>query len=168
MKYHTGFLGLLYSKDVGYASGRLVRELTKPLIWVHGDKAAFLPTGFQSDGASVPRVPIIYSIWGDRAHREADLHDFSYRKDAKIYILRTDVTEEYLAKCQTLEEFIRCTVSSYSPDRPEGDFLFRAAMKGQGRSYGIYQPMYIAVRTGGASSYHRMNVMDKFPLDEEC
>ena len=168
MNDQTCFLGLLNSRDVGYAAGRLVRELTKPLIWVHGDKAAFLPTGFQSDGASVPRVPIVYSIWGDRAHREADLHDFSYRKDAKIYILRPDVTRGDLAKCLTLEEFIRCTASSYSPDRSEGDFLFREAMKGQRRSWWIYQPMYVAVRGGGSASYHRMNVMDKFPLDEEC
>ena len=33
-------------------------------------------TGFQTDLASVPRVPIAYYFWGARCHREAVVHDY--------------------------------------------------------------------------------------------
>mgnify|MGYP001592820132 CR=1 FL=1 len=38
-----------------------------------------VPRGFVSDKASVPRVPIVYTIWGDRSHREAVVHDWLYQ-----------------------------------------------------------------------------------------
>lgn len=38
-----------------------------------------VPRGFVTDFASVPRVPIIYSLFGDRAHREAVVHDYLYQ-----------------------------------------------------------------------------------------
>jgi hypothetical protein len=41
-------------------------------------------------------------------------------------------------------------------------------MIGQGRTWFIYHPMYLAVRAAGGGSYHRMNVMDKIKLDEVC
>lgn len=39
-----------------------------------------VPKGFVTDFASVPRVPIAYAMFGDRAHREAVCHDFLYQK----------------------------------------------------------------------------------------
>ena len=38
-----------------------------------------VPAGFVTDLASVPRVPIAYQLWGNRAHREAVIHDFLYQ-----------------------------------------------------------------------------------------
>ncbi len=38
-----------------------------------------VPKGFVSDKASVPRVPVIYMMFGDRAHREAVIHDYLYQ-----------------------------------------------------------------------------------------
>ena len=35
--------------------------------------------GFETDFASVPRIPIAYALFGDRAHREAVIHDYLYR-----------------------------------------------------------------------------------------
>lgn len=37
-----------------------------------------VPAGFQTDLASIPRVPIIYLFMGDRAHRAAVVHDWLY------------------------------------------------------------------------------------------
>ena len=37
-----------------------------------------VPKGFVTDFASVPRVPIAYMAFGDRAHRESVLHDWGY------------------------------------------------------------------------------------------
>ena len=38
-----------------------------------------VPKGFITDKASVPRIPIIYFFFGDRAHREAVIHDYLYQ-----------------------------------------------------------------------------------------
>ena len=37
-----------------------------------------VPAGFSTDFASVPRLPLMFLIAGDRAHRPAVLHDFLY------------------------------------------------------------------------------------------
>jgi len=168
MNTETKFLSQICSKDVGYSCGRLVREHIEPLIWVNGPKAVFIPSKFQTDGASVPRIPIVYSIWGDRVHREADLHDYTYRTDARIYYLDDSATIEELVICNTTGEFERFTTGFISPiPRNEGDWLFRVAMKGQKRSWGIYHPMYMAVRACGESSYHNRRVLDAIPISKE-
>ena len=38
-----------------------------------------VPKGFITDFASVPRVPVIYFAFGDRAHHESVLHDALYK-----------------------------------------------------------------------------------------
>lgn len=43
-----------------------------------------MPKGFVFDGASVPRIPIVYMLFGDRAHYEAVPHDFGYRSPGHI------------------------------------------------------------------------------------
>lgn len=37
-----------------------------------------VPAGFQTDLASVPRLPVVYLFMGDRAHRAAVIHDWIY------------------------------------------------------------------------------------------
>lgn len=37
-----------------------------------------VPVGFTTDFATVPRLPIVFSIMGDTAHRAAVLHDWLY------------------------------------------------------------------------------------------
>jgi len=39
-----------------------------------------VPMGFVTDFASVPRVPIIYSIFGNIGQKPGTLHDFLYRE----------------------------------------------------------------------------------------
>ena len=57
--------------------------LTEPLIFQSNVMGLIeVPAGFNTDFASVPRLPLIYAVWGDRAHREAVLHDYLYRIDA--------------------------------------------------------------------------------------
>ena len=38
-----------------------------------------VPKGFITDFASVPRVPVAYMLFGDRAHHESVIHDFFYQ-----------------------------------------------------------------------------------------
>jgi len=168
------FLNNIHSEDLGYYQGRLVRRLLEPLIWIHDDLRIEIPTDFESDGASVPRVPIIYDAWGDRAHREAFGHDYGYRTDSVILRVRD---ARINALCDTL------IPSEYILDRmpiikEAADWLiFRTTIKDrthvdkQGNvvhtyGWGIYQPMYLAVRTCGGSSFHRMNVADHFEVEQ--
>ena len=130
------FLNLLSSDEIGTYKGRTVHKLTRPLVWENGLIRVTIPIDFETDLASVPRVPIVYLLWGDRAHREAVLHDYLYRLGAVPVISKEDA-----------------------------DWWFREAMIGQGQPWGIYHPMYLGVRLGGASSWHRMHVMDHFEVE---
>ena len=58
--------------------------LKSPLIY-ESDLLGWIivPTGFYSDGSSVPRLPMIYLLLGGRAHREGVIHDYLCRKDSK-------------------------------------------------------------------------------------
>jgi len=146
MKDLSKFNTCLDAKEIGESHGRIVHKLNTPLVWENNGKRVEIPAGFETDLASVPRVPIAYLLWGDRAHREAVLHDYLYRVGASILVgskERIDIPKE------------------------EADWLFREAMIGQGVGWFIYHPMYAAVRCAGRSSFHQRNVMDKFPLDKE-
>lgn len=167
MNTETMFLSSLHTFDVGYYHGRLVREHERPLIWVNGPKAVFIPTGFQADGGSVPRLPVIYAMWGARAHRECHLHDYGYRRGARVYRLHPDTTLCQLAECHTLEEFVQYVDGFEFSDKSDWDYYFRAAMKGNGWPRRIYQPMYWAVRSCGGSSYQCYDIMSRIPLDME-
>lgn len=41
-----------------------------------------VPAGFETDLASVPRLPFTYALFGGRARRSAILHDFLYETQA--------------------------------------------------------------------------------------
>ena len=107
--------------------------LDEPLIY-HSDKLGsdiIIPRGFETDFASVPRVPVIYSLWGDRVHREPVLHDYLYRTDSVPVV-----------------------------PRKIADYLFREALIATGKPFYISHCMWAGVRIGGGSSYHRRSVRD--------
>ena len=93
-----------------------------------------IPKGFVTDFASVPRIPIIYMLFGDRAHHESVPHDFLYQThQADVY------TNESVAKV--------CVSKSMA------DKVFLEAMKARGKSNFIAKFMYFGVLIGGYSSY---------------
>jgi hypothetical protein len=89
----------------------------------------YVPRGFETDFASVPRVPIFYWFWGDRAHHEAVIHDYLYRTDSKPVV-----------------------------ERHEADAVFLEAMIARGKSWSVRWPMYLGVRAGGWTAYHKRRV----------
>lgn len=91
-----------------------------------------VPTAFQNDGASVPRVPIVYMFWGGRCHREAVLHDFSYCEDSK-------------------------PIFTFA----QANAVFLEAMESRGKSVGVRYPMFWGVWVGGYFSYHKRKVLDE-------
>jgi hypothetical protein len=88
-------------------------------------------SGFQTDFASVPRVPILYMFFGDRAHREAVLHDYLYRIDS-------------------------IPQATYS----QANNVFFEAMRERNKGYVVSYGMYWGVVLGGWTAYHKKNVKD--------
>lgn len=94
-----------------------------------------VPMQFETDFASVPRVPIFYMLFGDRAHREAVIHDYLYRKDAQ--------TRKY--------PYI---------SREKADAVFLEAMENRKKPIFVRWSMYLGVRLGGWTAYHKHKVSD--------
>ena len=90
-----------------------------------------VPLGFMTDFASVPRVPIAYMLFGDRAHRESVIHDYLYRTDSVP----------------------RATYS-------QANNVFLEAMKVRGKGYFVRYAMYWGVVLGGWTAYHKKRVKD--------
>lgn len=90
------------------------------------------PSFFETDFASVPRVPFIYEAWGSRAHREAVLHDYLYRVDSV--------------------PVVSCS---------QANAVFKEAMKSTGKPFRIYFWMWVGVVLGGWTAYHKRRVKDK-------
>ena len=102
-------------------------KLTQPLIY-HSDlvKWVSVPIGFKTDFASVPRIPVIYALVGDRAHYPAVIHDYLYSVDAKPNV-----------------------------SRKEADLVFLEAMEARGIGWLYRKMMYWGVRMGGGSYYKK-------------
>ena len=121
--------------DVRLKDDDQIWVLDSPLIYqsdIFGGFKVEVPAGFETDFANVPRVPIAYMSFGDKAHREAVLHDYLYRSDSV-----PEVSFE--------------TANS----------VFLEAMKCRGKNWYIRYPMYLGVKFFGESSYHRRKVGDK-------
>jgi hypothetical protein len=128
-------LNLLYCAYVGCFEGRTIIKLINPLLFAWGEKSVIeVPAEFECDQESVPRLPIIFLMWGDRAHRPAVLHDFLYRSDSKPLVSRS-----------TADQF------------------FYEAILSTGESGFIARSMWLGVRVGGYFSYHKYVVKRKYP-----
>ena len=101
-----------------------------PLIYIPDILGKIIvPLGFETDFSSVPRIPIVYMLFGDRAHRESVVHDFLYRKDALP-----------------------------AATREQADDVFLEAMKCRGKGFFVRYAMYWGVRSGGWTAYHKRKI----------
>ena len=105
--------------------------LNQPLFYEseHLKTLICVPTGFKTDFASVPRIPIVYACWGDRAHHEAVIHDYLYRIDSVPVV-----------------------------ERKDADKVFLEAMAVRQKPMRVRWPMYWGVRCGGFGAYHKKKV----------
>jgi hypothetical protein len=72
-------------------------RLVSPLVYNSKQFGTIMvPAEFETDLASVPRIPIIYELWGNRAHREAVLHDFVYCYDSEPHLSFMDANGLFL------------------------------------------------------------------------
>ena len=134
MRIH-GSISALKIEELCSDDGKVFYHLEVPLIYEDGHKIITVPAGFETDFASVPRLPIIFSLWGNRAHREAVVHDYLYS----------------LGSIPDLS-------------RSECDKIFRDAMILQGNPWWIYQPMYWGVRMWGWKFFKRRHTLDRLYL----
>lgn len=123
------FLSELKVEDVNDKSneGRGLWRLTAPLVYYtpEFDRTLVVPEGFETDFASVPRVPIAFLLCGDTAHPAAALHDWLYTAPHPVRFR------------QWADEILREAALS------EGVPAWRAAM------------LYYGVRLGGESHWRR-------------
>ena len=108
-----------------------VWELAKELVYL-SDLVGWIvvPKGFCTDLASVPRIPIAFMLWGDRAHYEAVIHDYLYRIEAMPNV-------------------------SYA----EANKVFLEAMKVRGKGWAVRWAMYLGVVVGGWSAFKKRGVI---------
>lgn len=60
-------------------------KLLSPLIFKSTTYGLIhIPTDFKTDFASVPRIPIVYSMFGNTSHSAATVHDWLYSGRAKV------------------------------------------------------------------------------------
>lgn len=110
-----------------------VWELDAPLVYCSDIMGTIVvPKGFRTDFASVPRLPIAYLLYGDKAHRESVVHDYLY-----------------------------CINSVPEVSFETANSVFREAMVARKKPFYVYWPMYWAVCFGGLSAYHKRRVEDR-------
>lgn len=60
-------------------SGRGQWQVVAPITFVSSIGVEFtVPVGFVTDFATIPRIPIVFDVFGDSAHGAATLHDWLY------------------------------------------------------------------------------------------
>ena len=96
---------------------------------------AYIDVKFYTDLASVPRIPIIYELWGNRAHTEAVIHDFLFCKNSFP------------------------SVSFVMANR-----IFLEAMQVREKPAYISYPMFTGVMAFSYPAFHRRNVEDDLTL----
>lgn len=141
------FISPMCAVPLGLKDGRTVWEQRHgSMIWECDKYHIAIPDGFQCDFCSVPRLPFIYSKWGDKAHHEGTLHDYCYRADCEIYD-------------KVLKRWV------IGMPRAEADALFCKAILLRGYGKDIAYPMWLAVRLGGWPHYQKNKVDHQFKLD---
>lgn len=127
---HASFLTEL---ETSLLNDDTIWELDSPLIYNSPLVGRIqVPMGFQTDFASVPRVPIAFELYGDKAHREGVIHDYLFRKD------------------------------SFPPvSFMQANRVFLEAMACRGKSWYVRYPMYSAVCAFSHMCFHKRKVHDK-------
>lgn len=69
------------NSDANFAGGRGLWTVQKPLVYESdvAGRTITVPVGFQTDFASVLRLPVMYTLFGDKAHAAATVHDYLYQ-----------------------------------------------------------------------------------------
>ena len=152
----VGFQNTLVSMEIGMVGSKTIHRVHEPLRYLDSKKRLWIiPVGFETDLASIPRIPIVWFLWGDRVHREGVLHDFAYRINSYYHV--------------------KAAFGAWHPvdaqlTRGEADDLLFEAIRSEspchkGEPFWVSYPVWAGVRAGGWGAYHSMMVEDKYKLD---
>ena len=119
---------------VGGFQGRKVRKFTEDFIFFIDDKRVMIPKGFQTDCSSVPRLPLLWLIFGDEGEIAGYCHDYLYRIDSVPQVTKLYADDVFWAAMEFTKD-------------PKRKWKRRW--------------MYFAVVEFGAGSYHKKEVEDK-------
>ncbi len=131
----SAFTGCLTIREL--EPGRLW-QLVDPVRYEVGSKGSGawieVPSGFETDGASIPTFARLFlAIWGTYG-RAAVIHDLLYRLLAAG------------------------TPHQMAPTRRDADRVFREAMAVLGTATALRWAMWAAVRVGGGFALHRLRI----------
>jgi len=75
------FLDLFEARQIGWKAGRPLWMTLTPLRYRSDRLGAIIhiPAEFVTDGASVPRLPLVWLVAGGRGLRSSALHDYPYQ-----------------------------------------------------------------------------------------
>lgn len=106
--------------------GRGTWKLCKPLVFESDvlKDVIIVPQGFETDFASVPRLPVIFWSLGDRGDLAGVVHDYLYDKECPIKI-----------------------------ERKTADKVLKEALISQGVPRWMAYTMYLGVRIGAKSHF---------------
>lgn len=83
-------------------------KLTSPLIYESEDYGKIsVPPGFKTNFASVPRIPFVYAIFGNKSHSAATLHDYLYSGFVNISRKTADDIFKDAMKSRNQSSFVR-------------------------------------------------------------
>lgn len=108
---------------VGERSGRELWRLERPLVFL-SDLIGLIqvPPLFVSDGASVPRLPLMYWLFGGRATRVSVVHDWLYEEQR---------------------------VGGMEITRAQADAVWNEASDADGQPLRVSRSMWTGIRAGG-------------------
>lgn len=81
--------------------GRATWRVLAPLVYYSDvlEATVIVPTDFETDFASVPRLPLVYALTGDTGHKSATVHDFLCRKK----LVERDVADKVFREALQVE-----------------------------------------------------------------
>lgn len=91
------FLDPLVVRKLDDGRWRLTHELRYDSAAAGG--RIIVPVGFETDFASVPRVPLAFILFGDTAHEAAVVHDYLYATKVLPRALADHIFDEAMKVC---------------------------------------------------------------------
>lgn len=83
-------------------------KLLTPLIFESTEYGVIrVPVGFKTDFASVPRIPVVYSMFGNTSHSAAVIHDYLYSGRANMSRKGADLIFKEAMKSRKQSEWRR-------------------------------------------------------------
>lgn len=98
--------------------------LLQPLVFESERQGLIkVPVGFLTDLASVPRIPLVYSLFGNTSHNAAVIHDWLYSRNVKIS--RKNADEVFIEAMKSKKQSIWRRIPMFWAVRVFASFAFK-------------------------------------------